>query len=172
MIIVIVPNLYFSHLQLNVKNELIYHQIKLLNTNRKPNFYCICKEDTLKTEFLDTIKNPLDKKCINKFRLGNHKLRVETGRHTVPKTPENLRICSFCHSEITCITFLLAQIFSCKIFPKKTHTHFIHSLSLLRLAFARLSQLADFFWEIFCKKKFELEANIIHVIIIKIFPHT
>ena len=27
------------------------------------------------------------------------KLRVETGRHTVPKTPENLRICSFCHSD-------------------------------------------------------------------------
>ena len=86
-----------SHLKLNVKNELIYHQIKLLNTNRKLNFYCIFKKDTLKTEFLDTIKNPLHKKCINKFRLGNHKLRVETGRHTVPKTPENLRICSFCH---------------------------------------------------------------------------
>ena len=26
-------------------------------------------------------------------------MRVETGRHTVPKTPENLRICSFCHSD-------------------------------------------------------------------------
>ena len=92
MIIVIVPNLSQSHLKLNVKDELIYHQIKLLNTNRKLNFYCIFKKDTLKTEFLDTIRNPLHKKCINKFRLGNHKLRVETGRHTVPKTPENLRI--------------------------------------------------------------------------------
>ena len=74
-----------SHLKLNVKNELIYQQIKLLNTNRKLNFSCIFKKDTLKTEFLDTIKNPLHKKCINKFRLGNHKLRVETGRHTVPQ---------------------------------------------------------------------------------------
>ena len=88
-----------SHLKLNVKNELIYHQIELLNTNRKLNFYCIFKKDILKTEFLDTIKNPLHKKCINKFRFGNHKLRVETGRHTGPKTPENLRICSFCHSD-------------------------------------------------------------------------
>ena len=48
---------------------------------------------------LFTIKNPLHKKCINKFRLGNHKLPIETGRHTVPNTPENLRTCSFCLSD-------------------------------------------------------------------------
>ena len=50
-----------SHLKLNVKNEFIYHQIKLLNTNRILNFHCIFKKDTLKTEFLDTItcKNPV-----------------------------------------------------------------------------------------------------------------
>ena len=45
----------------------------------------------------DTINNPSHKKTINKFRLGNHRLRVETGRNTIPKTPENLRICLFCH---------------------------------------------------------------------------
>ena len=51
-----------SHLKLNVKNELIDHQIKLLNTNKKLSFYCIFKKDTLKTEFLDAIsKNPLHK---------------------------------------------------------------------------------------------------------------
>ena len=26
-------------------------------------------------------------------------LHLDSGRHTVPKTPENLRICSFCHSD-------------------------------------------------------------------------
>ena len=56
-----------SHLKLNVKNELIYHQIKLLNTNGRLTFNSIFKKDTLKTEFLDTIKNPLHMKCINKF---------------------------------------------------------------------------------------------------------
>ena len=30
------------------------------------------------------------KKKLNKFRLGNRRLQIETGRHTVPKTPENL----------------------------------------------------------------------------------
>ena len=37
------------------------------------------------------------KKTLNKLRPGNHRLRIEAGRHTIPKTPENLRICSFCH---------------------------------------------------------------------------
>ena len=27
-------------------------------------------------------------KTLNKFKLGNHRLQIETGRHTVPKTPE------------------------------------------------------------------------------------
>ena len=39
-------------------------------------------------------KNPLHRTAINKFRLGNHQLRTETGRYTVPKTPGNLRIYS------------------------------------------------------------------------------
>ena len=34
----------------------------------------------------------------NKFRLGNHRLHIETGRYTVPKTPEHLRICSLCQA--------------------------------------------------------------------------
>ena len=37
------------------------------------------------------------KKTLNKFKLGNHRLQIETGSHTVPKTPENPRICPFCH---------------------------------------------------------------------------
>ena len=32
--------------------------------------------------------------AINKFSLGNHRLRIETGRYTVPKTLEHVRICS------------------------------------------------------------------------------
>ena len=36
--------------------------------------------------------------AINKFRLGNHRLRIETGRYTVPKTLEHVRICSLCQA--------------------------------------------------------------------------
>ena len=33
---------------------------------------------------------------ITKLRLGNHHLHIETGRHSIPETSENLRLCSFC----------------------------------------------------------------------------
>ena len=56
------------------------------------------KTDTTKTDSLDAIKKPLHWTAINKFRLGNRQLHIETGRHTVPKTPEKLRICTLCQS--------------------------------------------------------------------------
>ena len=36
--------------------------------------------------------------AINKFSLGNHRLRIETGRYTVPKTLKHVRICSLCQA--------------------------------------------------------------------------
>ena len=44
------------------------------------------------------IKNPRHRVAISKFRLGSHHLRIETGRHTVPKTPKNLRLCHVCQT--------------------------------------------------------------------------
>ena len=38
--------------------------------------------------------------ALNKFRLANHQLRNETGRYTVLKTPEHLRICSLCQANV------------------------------------------------------------------------
>ena len=59
-------------------------------------FYSQFRTDCHKADFLNSINNPLHKKkTLNKFRLGNHQLSIETGRHTIPKTPENLRICPF-----------------------------------------------------------------------------
>ena len=45
-----------------------------------------------------------------------HKLRIETGRHTVTKTPENLRICSFCHSDEVENEYYL--LFSCAFYEE------------------------------------------------------
>ena len=36
-----------------------------------------------------------------KLRSGNHSLRIESGRHCVPKLPECLGICQHCHSNQT-----------------------------------------------------------------------
>ena len=31
------------------------------------------------------------------IRIGNHNLKIENGRFTIPKTPEDLRICDHCN---------------------------------------------------------------------------
>ena len=105
--------LFTSHIKEKIRKALTAHQLKLINTNRKLNFYVSFRKDTRKNGCLDVINNPHHRIAINKFRLGNHKLRIEIGRHTIPKTPINLRICFFCHSnEVENETHFL---FSCQL---------------------------------------------------------
>ena len=89
---------FVSYVSQNMRKASIDHQLLLLNSNRKLCFYTLFKTDTTKTDSLDAIKNPFHRTAINKFLLGNHQLHIETGRHTVPKTPEKLRICTLCQS--------------------------------------------------------------------------
>ena len=84
-----------THIRLTVTKTSINHQLNLLKLNKKLKFYSTFKKDCHKTDFLDPIKNTLHKRQVNKFLLGNHNLRIETGRHN--KTTENLRICSLCY---------------------------------------------------------------------------
>ena len=106
--------IFTSHIKRSISKALTEHQLNLINTNRKLNFYATFKQDTKKSDFLDLINNPHHRIAINKFRLGNHKLHIETGRYTIPKTPVDSRICSFCHSnEIENETHF---IFSCKLY--------------------------------------------------------
>lgn len=39
-----------------------------------------------------TMNNPSDEKGISEFCLGNHQSQIETGRQTIPKIPEYIRI--------------------------------------------------------------------------------
>ena len=71
---------FISHIKQNIQNALTEHQLSLLKTNRKLSFYMTFKSDTKKADFLDMIKNPRHRIAINKFRLGNHLLRIETDR--------------------------------------------------------------------------------------------
>ena len=87
---------FTERIRLNVNKTSTNHQLNLLNLNKKLKFYSIFKQDCHKTDSLDSIKNVRHKKQINTFRLGNHNLRIETGRHN--KTPENLRTCYLCNS--------------------------------------------------------------------------
>ena len=44
-----------------------------------------------------SIPNIKHRICLSKLRTSNHKLHIETGRHTNPKTPLDNRICTLCH---------------------------------------------------------------------------
>ena len=74
------------------------------------------KTDTNRTKFLGAIKNPLHRSAINKSHLGNHQLRIETGRYTVPNTREHLTFCSLCQAnevEKECHVMFLALCVIC-----------------------------------------------------------
>ena len=81
-----------------IANDLKTHQMEMIRSNRKLNFYTIFKTDVSKSEYLEHIKNQKHRKAVAKLRSGNHNLRIESGRHCTPKIPEHLRICHYCHS--------------------------------------------------------------------------
>ena len=88
---------FTSHTVENIYKASTEYQLPLKKVNQKPNFSNIFKTDTKIAEFLDRIKDTLHRcAIISKLCLGNHSLCIETGRHTVPKTPEHLRICTLC----------------------------------------------------------------------------
>ena len=93
---------YIKNIQLTIREELTSNQYNPIRNNKKLKFYSIFKNDCHKTDCLNIIIPKVNhKKTLIKFRLqrlGNHRLQIETGRHTVPKNPElNLRICPFSH---------------------------------------------------------------------------
>jgi len=59
--------------------------------------YSMFKTDVSKSHYLEQIKNLKHRRAVAKLRSGNHSLRIESGRHCVPKLPECLRICHHCH---------------------------------------------------------------------------
>ena len=59
----------------------------------------------------------------SKFRIGNHNLKIETGRFTIPKTPEDLRICDHCNQNS--VENQLHILFHCDQFNDLRKTLFI-----------------------------------------------
>ena len=72
---------------------------------------------TFKTEigmekYLVDVRNFSIRSHVTKFRLSNHRLAIETGRHTTPKTPKEQRFCQFCPGKVEDEYHFL---FDCKI---------------------------------------------------------
>ena len=105
---------YIKNIQLTKLEELSSHQYNLITNIKKLKFYSIFKNDCHKSDCLNIITNINHKKTLNKFRLGNHRLQIETGKYTVPKTPENLRICPFGH--LNEVEQELHLLFNCNLY--------------------------------------------------------
>ena len=60
--------------------------------------YALFKKDQGYEEYLTKIKNVAVRKNVTKFRLSNHKLMIEVGRHK--KLPANERYCPFCPENV------------------------------------------------------------------------
>ena len=73
---------YIKNIQLTKLEELSSHQYNLITNTKKLKFYSIFKNDCHKSDCLNIITNINHKKTLNKFRLGNHRLQTETGKHT------------------------------------------------------------------------------------------
>ena len=82
------PSTFLSKAENNLSKHLKNHQLNLIRTNKKLKFYSIFKNETNYSEFINHIRNPENGRAASKFRIGNNNLKIETGRFTVPKTPD------------------------------------------------------------------------------------
>ena len=89
---------YLPKIKQTIMTSLKNHQHNAIRSNRKLQFYSIFKTDQRSSLQLELIKNANHRQSVAKLRCGNHDLKIETGRHCVPKIPESMRICSHCSS--------------------------------------------------------------------------
>jgi len=82
----------------HITNDLKRRQLELIRSNKKLCFYSIFKTDVSKSDYLEQVENLKHRRAVSKLRSANHSLRIESGRHCVPKLPESLRICQYCRS--------------------------------------------------------------------------
>ena len=97
-----------------LRKKTILHELCYWNsTNNKLQFYSSFKMTRDASVQIDLIKNLQQSgQSLAKWRSVNHDLRIETGRHCVPKIPENVRICQHCSSNN--IENKLHIIFDCR----------------------------------------------------------
>ena len=73
---------------------------KIINPENKLRTYALFKTQVGCEKYLHEIKNTKIRQSLTKFRLSNHCLNIEKGRHTVPKTPKEHRFCPFCPNKV------------------------------------------------------------------------
>ena len=86
----------------------IFHRraiTEITSENSKLRTYGIFKNEVREEPYLRIVKNVKDRISMSKFRLSNHKLMIEKGRHR--NLDKTMRICPFCSAVEDEIHFLL-----------------------------------------------------------------
>ena len=68
----------------------------LNNIDGKLRTYFSFKDHFETEQYLSVIKIFDKRRCLTKFRISSHKLKIETGRFTRPLTPLEQRVCDHC----------------------------------------------------------------------------
>ena len=113
----------FIHLKIFQSLSDQFHQNafeKIRGENSKLRTYSTYKEKIGLETYLNLIKNPSVRTEISKFRLSNHKLMIEIGRHK--KIPRDLRFCQFCPNEVETEKHFLLHCSTYKEIRKKLIT--------------------------------------------------
>ena len=79
-------------------HNIAFEEIKL--DTSKLRTYAKVKTEIGIEKYLIQIKNTDVRSKVTKLRLSNHRLAIETGRHTNPKTPKEERFCPFCQGQV------------------------------------------------------------------------
>ena len=77
-----------------------YMKIRTEKSSKLSHFYYTFKNPWTPEKYLVDIKNPKLRQTLAKFRLGNHKLAVETLRYVRPKIQYDDRKCALCRLEV------------------------------------------------------------------------
>ena len=72
----------------------------ITNPESKLRTYGLIKHTIGREEYLTQTRNPKQRQKFAKFRLSNHKLMIEVGRHYRPKLEKEMRICPLCLLEV------------------------------------------------------------------------
>jgi len=84
------PSAFLSKAENNLSVHLKKHQVNLISTNKKIKFYSIFKMKQ------STLNSLIMLRILQNINVSPPNLRIESGRFTIPKKPEDLRICNHC----------------------------------------------------------------------------
>ena len=80
----------------SIYKEKWLREINDTSKNSSLRTYCQLKSEFKLDPYLVLIKNYQYRNALSRLRVNSHLLEIERGRHTVPITPIDKRICSYC----------------------------------------------------------------------------